>query len=362
MTTLFVAQGLLARDGAALRLTETAREHLVASSPWFLGPYFPKLADRPIARDLLGVLRTDQPAHFASREEQSDWHRAMEAETFAEEFTATMDCRGLLLGQALATHLDLRNHQRLLDIAGGSGDLRVLARGAVPALARVGAGEAAGGPDCGARDRGAWLQRARPGHQRRHARWAAARRSRCAPVFKRAARLGRDRSSGDLLQASARALPAGGLIVVHEAFLNAEKTGPLHIAGYSVLLMHACQGRCYSVAEMESWLSESGFETLRARSQRRRAGARWWRARRKWSFPLPAARYQRQLKSKLRSWELGAGSWELTIQALRTESKGCGLGARRPADRRGSERRHAQVTAVFVQDVQEPLVVARDRD
>ena len=64
-----------------------------------------------------------------------------------------------------------------------------------------------------------------------------------------------------LLQASARALPAGGLIVVHEAFLNADKTGPLHIAGYSVLLLHACQGRCYSIAEMTSWLSEAGFET-----------------------------------------------------------------------------------------------------
>jgi len=90
MTTLFVAQGLLARDGAALVLTDTAREHLVASSPWFLGPYYPKLADRPIARDLIGVLRTDRPAHFAGRDDQADWHRAMETDTFAEEFTAAM--------------------------------------------------------------------------------------------------------------------------------------------------------------------------------------------------------------------------------------------------------------------------------
>ena len=38
MTTLFVAMELLERDGPALRLTRTGREHLVASSPWFLGP------------------------------------------------------------------------------------------------------------------------------------------------------------------------------------------------------------------------------------------------------------------------------------------------------------------------------------
>ena len=62
-----------------------------------------------------------------------------------------------------------------------------------------------------------------------------------------------------LLGASADALPGGGLVVVHDAFLNAAKTGPLAIAEYSVLLMHASQGRCYAVSEMEGWLSEAGF-------------------------------------------------------------------------------------------------------
>jgi 3-hydroxy-5-methyl-1-naphthoate 3-O-methyltransferase len=261
MTTLFVAQGLLARDGATLRLTETAREHLLASSPWFLGPYLPKLADRPIARDLLGVLRTDQPAHFASRKEHSDWHRAMEAETFAEEFTATMDCRGLLLGQALATHLDLRNHQRLLDIAGGSGiyacslaarfpHLRasVLEKPPVDRIAAR-AIEARGFSERVRVISGDMLDGPLPGDHDVH-------------LFSNVLHDWDEPVVRGLLQASAGALPPGGLILVHEAFLNAEKTGPLHIAGYSVLLMHACQGRCYSVAEMESWLSESGFETV----------------------------------------------------------------------------------------------------
>jgi hypothetical protein len=64
-----------------------------------------------------------------------------------------------------------------------------------------------------------------------------------------------------LLHESARALPAGGKIVVHEAFLNADKTGPLAIASYSVLLMHMTQGRCYSVGEIGSWLAGAGFST-----------------------------------------------------------------------------------------------------
>ena len=39
---------------------------------------------------------------------------------FARMFTATMDCRGRLLGPALA-RMDLSGRHRVLDIAGGSG-------------------------------------------------------------------------------------------------------------------------------------------------------------------------------------------------------------------------------------------------
>jgi acetylserotonin N-methyltransferase len=62
------------------------------------------------------------------------------------------------------------------------------------------------------------------------------------------------------LRASAAALSRGGLLIVHDAFLDAGKTGPLSIAAYSVLLMHVTQGRCYSTGEMEAWLVEAGFE------------------------------------------------------------------------------------------------------
>ena len=47
--------------------------------------------------------------------------------------------------------------------------------------------------------------------------------------------------------------------MVHDAFLNADKSGPLHVAEYSVLLMHSSEGRCYSVAEMEEYLTDAGF-------------------------------------------------------------------------------------------------------
>ena len=49
---------------------------------------------------------------------------------------------------------------------------------------------------------------------------------------------------------------------MHDAYLNAAKNGPLHVAEYSVLLMHSSEGRCYSVAEMESYLVDAGFSDV----------------------------------------------------------------------------------------------------
>ena len=63
-----------------------------------------------------------------------------------------------------------------------------------------------------------------------------------------------------LLKKSARALPTGGLLVIHEAFINDDKTGPLPVAEYSALLMNVTQGKCYTPAEYGEILAESGFE------------------------------------------------------------------------------------------------------
>jgi 3-hydroxy-5-methyl-1-naphthoate 3-O-methyltransferase len=259
MTTLFVAMELLDRDAGVLRLTERSREYLVASSPWFVGPYFPKPADRPVARELIEVLRSGQPANFAGRTSEADWHRAMETESVAEEFTAAMDCRGVVLAQALSTGIDFGGRRRLLDIAGGSGVYACSLAAHVPGL------------------EAAVLEKAPVD---RIATKSIAKRGFAGRVRVVQADMLRDPLPGgydvhlfsnvlhdwdepivrQLLRASADALGPGGLLIVHDAFLNPEKTGPLRIAGYSVLLMHVTQGRCYSVAEMTDWLRAAGFE------------------------------------------------------------------------------------------------------
>ena len=65
-----------------------------------------------------------------------------------------------------------------------------------------------------------------------------------------------------LLERSHAALPVGGMLIVHDAFLNAAKDGPLHVAEYSVMLMHATQGRCYSSREIGSWAEACGFHSI----------------------------------------------------------------------------------------------------
>jgi SAM-dependent methyltransferase len=262
MTTLFVAKGLLQRQDDRLALTPVAREHLVRGSHWYLGPYFPKVSDRPIAQDLLDILRSGKPANFASRKDQADWHKAMETESFAEEFIAAMDVRGRLLAQALAKNLDLSGRTALLDVAGGSGVYACSFVAHAPAL-RAAVFEKAPVDKVAQRairsrgfdDRvsvltGDMLEAPLPGGYDVHLMsnvlhdWDI-------PIVRQ------------LLAASARALAPGGLLVIHDAFLNRDKTGTLPIAAYSVLLMHVTQGRCYSVAEMEGWLIEAGFANVR---------------------------------------------------------------------------------------------------
>jgi SAM-dependent methyltransferase len=258
MTTMFVAMGLLERDGSRLTTAAPAREHLVAHSRWYLGPYYPKAADRPIARDLIEVLRTGAPAHFASRPDEADWHRAMETEAFAEEFTAAMNCRGLLTAPALAQQLDLSRHQRLLDIAGGSGVFACSFAERFPHL-HASVLEKAPVDRIAAREIARRALGDRIGVVVSDMLAAPLPQGYDVHLYSNVLHDWDEDIVRQLLRASAAALAPGGLLIVHDTFLNAAKTGPLAIAEYSVLLMHVTQGRCYSVAEIESWLVDAGF-------------------------------------------------------------------------------------------------------
>jgi len=182
----------------------------------------------------------------------------METEAFAAQFTAAMDCRGVYLAQAVAKSLDLTRRRRLLDIAGGSGiyacslvahhphlsatvfEKRPVDGLAARAIAARGCTEKVNAVA------GDMLVDSLPSDADVHL-WSNVLHDWDEPVVRQ------------LIARSFDALPAGGLIVIHDAFLNAEKNGPLHVAEYSVLLMHSSEGRCYSTREMERYLADAGF-------------------------------------------------------------------------------------------------------
>ena len=68
-----------------------------------------------------------------------------------------------------------------------------------------------------------------------------------------------------ILEASFRALSPGGWLVDHDAHINDQKTGPLPIARYSVLLAHSTEGKCWSVLELEVFLRDAGFTDVSER-------------------------------------------------------------------------------------------------
>jgi predicted O-methyltransferase YrrM len=261
MLTLFAAMGLVEERQQVFHATRLAREHLGRTSPWFLGPYYESLKNRPVALDLLTVLRTGKPANWSSLKDGQDWHVAMTSDAFAAQFTAAMDCRGVYLAQAVATAIDLSGRRRLLDIAGGSGiyacslvahhphlSATVFEKPPVDAIAARAI--ASRGYDGRVHvSAGDMLVDPLPPGADVH-------------LYSNVLHDWDEPAVRQLLRASFDALQPGGLIVIHDAFLNAAKDGPLHVAEYSVLLMHSTEGRCYSVGEMEQYLADAGFRNV----------------------------------------------------------------------------------------------------
>ena len=260
MLTLFTAQGLVQQNGGCFHCTLRAREHLAAGSRWNLAPYFSSMKDRQPTLDMLKVLKTGKPANFGSFDHQA-WAEAMQRPDFAAQFTAAMDCRGILLGPALAKLLDLSQHHALLDIAGGSGiyacalaaknpHLRatVLERAPVDRIAT----ECIAKQGCSERvnvHTGDIFASPLPAGFDVHL-WSNVLHDWDEPAVR------------ELLAKSHATLPSGGLVVIHDAFINADKTGPLHIAEYSALLMNITEGKCYSLSEYRTYLNELGFEWI----------------------------------------------------------------------------------------------------
>lgn len=257
--TLLTALGLVERRDSLVTTTEVSEEFLVSGQPNCLGPYFASQKNRPSCLELYEVLKTDEPAGWSSHKEGKDWESLMGEGLFASGYTAAMDSRGAVLAPAMAQAISCKSYSSILDVAGGSGEYAcavveehrhmkaaVLEKPPVDEIARATIAQKGFsdrveviGSDMFADD----LPRGFDIHLWSHVL--------------------HDWSSSDvqlLLSKSLESLNPGGMVVIHDAHTNAEKTGPLPVARYSVLIMHSTRGKCYSVQEIGAFLGELGFQ------------------------------------------------------------------------------------------------------
>jgi hypothetical protein len=47
--------------------------------------------------------------------------------------------------------------------------------------------------------------------------------------------------------------------MIHDAHINPDKSGPLSVAEYSILLMFSTYGKCYSITELGEIMDAVGF-------------------------------------------------------------------------------------------------------
>ena len=254
LLTLLVAMSFLQREGDRVRLTELAREHLTRESPWHLGPYYESLRKRPVCQTMLTALRTAKAADW----DRDEWAKEMENEAFADSFTREMDSRGVTLGPALADTYDWKHSSHLLDVGGGSG---VYACAIVARHPQMKATVLEKPPV----DRIAQASISKRGFSEEVSVVAADMFEDDWPatcdvhLFSNVFHDWGEARVRGLIERSHRFLPPQGAIVIHDAHINAEKTGPLAVAEYSTLLMHFTEGKCYSVKELEAMLTDAGF-------------------------------------------------------------------------------------------------------
>lgn len=260
LATYCTAAGLLDRHGELLAVSELAAHHLVAGSRFDLRAYYASLAERPACTELLAVLRTGEPAAWASAPSGTDahWSARLGETEFAERITAAMDARGAFLGPALAEAVSDVEFTSGLDVGGNFGtylcallDQRPTATGTV--FERPPVDQAA-----------KTLLQARGYASRMRVAtgdmfvdpWP---RNHDLHLFSHVLHDWDETLVRGLLAASYAALPSGGRLIDHDTHINEHKDGPLPVAEYSVLLMHSTPGKCWSVGELRQMMTEVGF-------------------------------------------------------------------------------------------------------
>ncbi|MBN1598062.1 MAG: hypothetical protein JW894_07190 [Bacteroidales bacterium] len=258
MLTLFKSYGLIEVKEDKFYATQLTLDHLTDSSAWCLIPYLSTHTARPIIDQMHEVLRSGEPGHWGGKEDGQDWATAMEQEDFANNFTRGMDSRGAVFAPSLTKVFDFSGYKSFIDIGGASGIYAAVVKSYHPDM-KVAVLEK---PPV---DQVARRSLKNRGLDKKIEVFGA-------DMFKNELPKGYDihfyshvlhdwnsDQNRKIISNSFRNLNHGGIIMIHDAHLNPEKTGPVSVAEYSVLIMFSTHGKCYSLSEIKQLLTGCGF-------------------------------------------------------------------------------------------------------
>ncbi|HEX5102285.1 MAG TPA: methyltransferase, partial [Pirellulaceae bacterium] len=255
---------LVEERGGKLQATPLAREHLTPGGPLDVSDYIRMGADAPGVLSLVQHMQTSKLAGAAKDDDRAVFifkdglESAMHADDLARHFTLMLAGRAKNIAPVLAQKVDLSDAKCLLDIGGGTGLYSIAFLQRFPKLKAI------------ILDSPAVLKVAAEFAQR----YGVADRLTCQPgdMFKdplptrcEVILLSNVLHDWDvpeceqLVAKAAAALPAGGRLLIHDAFLSDDHSGPLYPALFSVALMIMTEGRNYSGAEYAAWMRSAGL-------------------------------------------------------------------------------------------------------
>jgi 2-polyprenyl-3-methyl-5-hydroxy-6-metoxy-1,4-benzoquinol methylase len=262
MLTLFKAYGFIEEKAGKLYLTDIAKSYLQKGSNFDLSSYVSSLMNRPICSDMKRVLETGKPANWAAAKDGKAWAAAMEDEAFAKSFSSGMNSRGAYLASGVVKTVKLNDYKKLLDVGGASGIYTCALVNANPNLTATVFEK----PPV---DKVAKYSINKLGLNDKISVVAG-------DIFNDNLPKGYDihfishvlhdwdiKEARVIIRNSYHALESGGMIILHDAHINRDKSGPISVAEYSVLLMFLSEGKCYSISEMEELLKETGFTEIK---------------------------------------------------------------------------------------------------
>ncbi len=260
--TLFKSYQFIRENEGIYSVTDLSKEFLFYGSFWDLSLYVGSLKDRPICLSMLDVLKTGRPANWAGKKDSTEWKLSMENPQFAESFTAGMNSRGTYLAKGIVRKFNMSNYKRILDIGGASGiysivflsefknlSATVLDKSPVDQIAKNCIKNYNLESRMNAVNGNFFTEDIPEGYD--------------LHFLSHTLHDWDEEQVNNILKKSYKSLKAGGSVVIHDAHINEDKTGPVSVAEYSALLMFSTEGKCYSIGEMKQMLKSAGFRNIK---------------------------------------------------------------------------------------------------